>query len=132
MGFAKDDTGATKEVAPVVGAAFRKGLAHSVAETADRFGVPRATEPQIVKMMEQHSGYFSGGSDTTVQLRVARKPGPSGYRHQVNFRSELVSTKADVLLATMKKANASGIAPKHLLEVIHAFPPCATAVDFDP
>lgn len=32
----------------------------------------------------------------------------------------------------MKKANAAGIAPKHLLEVIDAFPPCATAVDFDP
>lgn len=119
-----------KELTP--GDAFRKALTRDVAQTADRFGVPRATESQILQMMEHHAGFFSGGNDTTVQLRVARKPGPGGHRHQLNFRSELLSSKSDVLLATMKRAGAVGIAPKHLLEVIDAFPPCGTAVDFDP
>lgn len=113
-------------------AAFQKTLARNVAHTADRFGVPRATDAQILKMIEQHADFFSGDSDTTIQLRVARKSAAGKYRHQLNFRSELVSNKSEVLRATMKQIKTAGIGPKHLLEVVDAFPPCATAVDFDP
>ena len=113
-------------------AAFQQALAKNVAQTADRFGVTRATDDQILKMIEQHTDFFSGDKDTTVQLRVARKPTTKGYRHQLNFRSELVSNKSDVLRATMKRAKVTGIGPKHLLEVVDTFPPCATAVDFNP